>query len=139
MFLVRLIYVSTVVQPFSENDIQQILTAAQTHNTRLNVTGMLCFNTEYFLQCLEGSRESVNELYKKILKDPRHQNIYLLKYEELHQRKFANWAMGYVPKVKLTEAVNLKYSCSREFTPMEMSGESCLNMMLELAETVPTI
>lgn len=57
MFLTRLIYTSSVSEQFSPDDISTILDAARNNNQKFNVTGMLCFNRKYFLQCLEGSRE----------------------------------------------------------------------------------
>lgn len=139
MYLVRLIYVSEVERPVEVSDIEQILTSARVNNTAIGVTGMLCFHRKYFLQCLEGSRTRVNETYQRILKDPRHTNIVLLDYREIEHREFTEWSMGYMPESSLTEAINMKYSGTPEFTPYEMKGESCHQMMVELRQTVPVI
>jgi hypothetical protein len=58
MFLVRLIYASTVADTFKPTDIECILTTARKKNKQHGLTGMLCFNSRYFLQCLEGSRSA---------------------------------------------------------------------------------
>lgn len=132
MFLTRLVYASTISENFNCDDIETILSAARKHNKKNNVTGMLCFNRKYFLQCLEGSRTNVNQTYHKILNDSRHSHIVLLDYKEITRREFGAWSMGYMPESSLTAPMNLKYSGKSEFIPYEMSGESAHQMMLEL-------
>ena len=70
MFLTRLVYTSKISDVFESSDIENILVTARRENERNNITGMLCFNRKYFLQCLEGSREDVNQTYHRILNDP---------------------------------------------------------------------
>ncbi|MEC8428022.1 MAG: BLUF domain-containing protein [Pseudomonadota bacterium] len=139
MFLVRLVYTSEVVRPIADSEIERILLAARANNQNLGLTGMLCFHRKYFLQCLEGSRTQVNKMYRTILKDERHTNIVLLDYQEIVAREFDSWTMGYMPESTLTEAINMKFSGTKEFTPYEMLGESCHQMMIELREKVPVV
>jgi hypothetical protein len=139
MFLTRLVYASTISENFSSSDIEEILKSARKHNKINNVTGMLCFNRKFFLQCLEGSRTKVNEAYHKILNDNRHSKIVLLDYKEIDMREFSNWSMGFMPESSLTAPINLKYSGRGEFLPYEMSGESAHQMMLELRELTDPI
>lgn len=139
MYLVRLVYASEVVRPIVDGDLEQILESARVKNAEAGITGMLCFHRKYFLQCLEGSRVKVNEAYQRILKDKRHTNIVILDYDEIVRREFDAWTMGYMPESRLTAEINMRYSGSPEFTPFEMLGESCHQMMVELKQTVPTI
>ena len=134
MFLTRLVYASTISKDFNCDDIERILSIARKNNEKNSVTGMLCFNRKYFLQCLEGSRTNVNMAYHKILNDSRHSHIVLLDYKEIDMREFSNWTMGYMPDSNLTAPINLKYSGKGEFMPYEMSGESAHQMMLALKE-----
>lgn len=134
MFLTRLVYASSITEDFNCDDIENILSCARKHNTKNNVTGMLCFNRKYFLQCLEGSRTNVNNAYHKILNDKRHSRIVLLDYKEITKREFSNWSMGYMPESSLTAPTSLKFSGKNEFSPYEMSGESAHQMMLELKD-----
>ncbi|MGB1801392.1 MAG: BLUF domain-containing protein, partial [Gammaproteobacteria bacterium] len=97
MFLTRLIYTSTISELFSPDDIPAILDTARNNNQRANVTGLLCFNSKYFLQCLEGSREEVNKIYHLIINDDRHRLVTLLYYGEISVREFGKWSMGYIP------------------------------------------
>jgi hypothetical protein len=139
MFLIRLVYTRPISDQFSSSDIESILDTARNKNGKSNVTGMLCFNRKYFLQCLEGSRTQVNETYHKILNDSRHHNIIMLDYKQINSREFSEWSMGYMPESSLTTPINLKFSGTPEFEPYEMSGESAHSMMLALKISVPTV
>ncbi|WP_413401096.1 BLUF domain-containing protein [Pseudoalteromonas sp. KJ71-7] len=136
MFLVRLIYASKISSDFGPEDIENILQSARTYNVKTNVTGMLCFSNDYFLQCLEGSRTAVNNTYQQILNDKRHHNVIMLNYTQLPEREFEKWSMGYVPQSKLTESLNLKFSGSIDFNPFKMSGESAHLLMLTLKDCI---
>lgn len=139
MFLVRLIYASRVTQEFNEHSIEDILSKAKQHNAKSQVTGLLCFSSSIFLQCLEGSRTAVNRTYHKILNDPRHTDIILLDYKEVVARAFSSWNMGYVPDTQITNKLNLTYSGTTSFNPFEMHGESCEKVLMDLARTIETV
>ncbi|MAC47526.1 MAG: blue light sensor protein [Oceanospirillum sp.] len=139
MYLVRLIYCSAVTHELNMQEVEQIISTAKENNGKVEVTGLLCFNRKYFLQCLEGARTNVNKVYHNILNDPRHHQVVLLEYDEISRREFSDWAMGYVPESDLTKPLCIKYSGNSEFNPYEMRGESCLGMMLELRNSVALI
>ena len=139
MFLVRLVYVSEVTKGFGGDDIKQILEAARIKNGEMGVTGMLCFHRNYFLQCLEGGRTEVNNVYQRILKDDRHSNILLVDYQEIEEREFTDRTMGYMPESSLTSKINMQFSGTPEFSPYQMAGESCHRMMIKLRDTVPIL
>lgn len=139
MFLSRLVYASEISENFKSGDIESILESARRNNGKDNITGMLCFNRKFFLQCLEGSRTNVNRTYHQILNDERHKNIMVLSYKEISSREFSDWSMGYMPDISSTAPINLKYSGNIDFYPCEMSGESAHSMMLELREKLPAI
>lgn len=139
MFLVRLVYVSKVSEYFTPDDIEDILKVAREKNQQNDVTGLLCFNRKYFLQCLEGSRTNINQTYHSILNDRRHTDIIMLDYKEVSEREFEVWSLGYMPESSLTNSINLKYSGSAEFEPYSMSGESAHLLMLSLSKHVPVL
>ncbi|MFY8273894.1 BLUF domain-containing protein [Pseudoalteromonas sp. SSDWG2] len=139
MYLIRLIYASRVQDNFNTDDVAQILEASRKNNRKADITGLLCFNHKYFLQCLEGSRARVNSLYQRILHDQRHQDILLLSYGEVAERHFSNWSMGYIPETAITRDVALRFSGKGEFNPYEMTGPSAHAMMVELAHKTPTL
>ncbi|CAH0537782.1 BLUF domain-containing protein [Vibrio marisflavi] len=139
MLLVQLIYVSSISNGFTEDDIAQIIDSAKRNNLSRDITGILCFNRKYFLQCLEGSRAKVNEIYHKILNDKRHDNIIMLEYREISQRDFVDWSMGYVGDTSINEATNKMYSVSSEFDPYKVSGESAFLLLKHLSKTVNVV
>ncbi|NOI57731.1 BLUF domain-containing protein [Vibrio coralliilyticus] len=139
MFLVRLVYTSTITKGITDSDIQNILDVARKNNSLVDVTGLLLFNRNYFLQCLEGSRAQVNKIYHQILNDPRHESILLLDYSEVAEREFSDWSMGYIPEMNSTMPVNLKYSTSSKFDPYNMSGHSAHKLLLNLRNVVTIV
>lgn len=139
MYLVRLIYASKARDGVSQDDIQQIVASAKRNNNRSELSGLLCFNRKYFLQVLEGSRSKVNATYRHIMKDTRHTEVILISYQEIAKREFEQWHMGYVPEAGINSQISLRYSGHRDFDPYEMTGESCLGMMLELRDKVPVV
>ncbi|ATC93362.1 BLUF domain-containing protein [Pseudoalteromonas tunicata] len=139
MYLSRLIYTSKISEEFEQSDIKSILDKSKKNNKKNHITGMLCFNRKYFLQCIEGSRQAVNETYQRILNDTRHTNILMLEYQEIYVREFDCWTMGYIPETRLTNPINLKYSDNDLFTPHDMSGPSAYQLMLALKDYVPLI
>lgn len=138
MYLMNLIYASKKSAHWNESDVNLILTSSSRNNSQHGITGALCFNGDYFLQCLEGGRTAVNHLYKKILNDSRHQDVLLLRYEEVSHRSFGAWSMVYVPTTKLASPTIMKYSTSTEFDPFTMSGDSALELCLELVSGLPS-
>ncbi|UPQ88950.1 BLUF domain-containing protein [Vibrio sinaloensis] len=139
MFLTRLVYASTIEKGFDLSTVENIVYSAREHNQALDVTGMLCFDRNFFLQCLEGSRTNVNLVYQRILNDKRHSKIIMLDYREISAREFSQWSMGYSPSSSLTAPLYLRYSGAKEFNPYEMSGESAYQLLLQLKHTLPSV
>lgn len=139
MFLVRLIYASQPSSDFKPEDIEKILESARRNNSSKSVTGLLYFKHKYFLQCIEGSRAAVNEIYQKILRDNRHDMQLIIEYKEAVERGFSRWEMGYLPETEATRALYTKFSGQSEFSPYHMRGESCHALMIELKNLVKAV
>ena len=75
--LVRLLYCSRAVQT-SPEAIDSILAQARQHNPVSGITGILCYGGGIFLQCIEGGRMQVSDLFGSIQKDARHKDVALL-------------------------------------------------------------
>ena len=134
MNMVRLIYMSHFNGSANPNDIQDILAISRKNNEEWGITGALCYDPNYFLQCLEGPRNHVNSLYKQILFDERHQEVTLLEYCDIHARKFEKWSMAYARIDELTESIILKYSGSKVFTPYSMTAKQALGFIEDMAK-----
>jgi hypothetical protein len=55
-----------------------------------------------------------------------------LKHEEIIEREFDKWAMGYIPPATISGELVLKFSSDRTFNPYNMSGDSCHLFLKEL-------
>lgn len=130
--LVRLIYASKVRDGLAPGDIDHILARSQANNARVGVTGALCYTGGVFLQCLEGGRREVNEVYHRIVGDARHRDPAILGFTEVTARDFADWAMGYVGYTADNRALFLKYCPRPEFDPYTMSTASVEALLHEL-------
>ncbi len=98
--LVRLIYLSKLAPSVDHQSIRNILAASQRNNQPRGVSGLLMFNSGYFLQWLDGERAAVNERFARISKDERHTDPLLLDYTEVISRAFPSWNMGYLGRVR---------------------------------------
>ena len=80
MNIVRLIYASRLKKKLDHAAVEKIADVSRRNNKKLGVTGALCSSPRGFLQILEGPPEAVNELYNRIVRDPRHADVTLLEY-----------------------------------------------------------
>jgi hypothetical protein len=137
--LVRLLYASRAAAPVSTDTIEAILQQSRRYNPALGITGILCHGGEVYMQVLEGGRTAVNELYNKIVRDPRHKDVLLLHYEEVAERCFSGWTMGQVNVLKVNPSTLLKYSDLPQLDPFTTSGKACLALLQELIGTAQMV
>lgn len=130
--LVRLTYVSRSTSALSSAGLAAILEQARANNLPRGITGTLCFNSDLFLQSIEGSRPVINRLYNKLLVDPRHSSVQLLELVEISERQWADWSMGYAVPSADNRAVFLKYSAQAQFQPYTMRAPAVLKLMNDL-------
>jgi hypothetical protein len=90
-----LVYFSSTVKPFQEEDLINILQHSRSHNNKVGITGLLLYVRGNVIQVLEGEQQAVESLYKRIEQDARHTNVSLAINRPIHQRLFPKWAMGY--------------------------------------------
>ncbi len=93
--MVSLIYVSSAVRDFSEDELVRLLKKARLSNQRLGITGMLLYKDGNFMQVLEGPEVAVEALFSKISKDKRHHGTILLFTRKITEREFPDWSMGF--------------------------------------------
>ena len=77
----------------SYENLQQIVEASQKNNLEKNITGVLFYNNGTFLQIIEGKKEDLALLMKKILSDSRHKQLRILIEEPVDERGFFNWSL----------------------------------------------
>ena len=93
--MIHLIYISSATSWPSEDDLIELLAQSRTRNLKQNITGMLLYNNATYMQVLEGEAEDVHDIYDSILKDSRNTGNVILCEEEISQRNFPDWSMGF--------------------------------------------
>lgn len=137
--LVRLLYASQPAESGPDNVVEPILQQARRNNPELGVTGVLCHGRDVYLQALEGGRDAVNTLYNRIVCDRRHRRVTLLTYDEILERRFGGWTMGYVNLSKVNSSTLLKYSERALIDPYSLPGRMSCALTAELAATASII
>jgi lipopolysaccharide biosynthesis regulator YciM len=93
--MVSLVYISSAIRPFSDDELKALLEQSREKNARLEITGMLLYKDGNFMQALEGPDEAVCGLYRTIERDPRHHGVLQLMRHPIEGREFASWWMGF--------------------------------------------
>lgn len=93
--LISLVYTSTASAPFRETALAHLLDQARSLNGARDVTGMLLYRGERFIQVLEGPAHVVRRLARTIGQDARHRDMRILMDEPIEERQFDDWTMGY--------------------------------------------
>ena len=92
--LSQLVYVSKRSSQCSEKDIESILEASVENNKKANITGVLLYSKDKFLQCIEGEFKQISSLYEKIKKDKRHYDAVMIALNPTKERNFPSWQMA---------------------------------------------
>jgi hypothetical protein len=90
-----LVYASSAVELFSDQDLTELLAVSRRNNEKVGVTGLLLYSQGNFMQVLEGPEEAVRTTHTRIAKDPRHTGLITLVQGERDEREFDDWSMGF--------------------------------------------
>ncbi len=121
--LIRIIYVSTAAGAQTASETSAILQVSQKWNRANDVTGVLCEGDGVFLQCLEGERRMVTQLYARIYADPRHHDVQMIHCESVTSRRYRNWSMGHISLAEVDPVRQVNWS---EFDPYSSDGIAAL-------------
>jgi hypothetical protein len=113
--------------------LQEILKVSRSRNTAARITGMLCYDPKFFLQCLEGPRTAVNAVYGRILRDPRHTEVVLLEYADIRERAFGSWSMGFLRSSEIDLDTIAAYARGGKFDPYRLRGDRARDFLLTVA------
>lgn len=94
--MMQIVYASAACDPFSAHALRALLEQSRLRNSTYNVSGLLLYHQGSFLQILEGPSDSVENIYRSIERDLRHQRTTVLLKKTIAQREFAEWKMGFV-------------------------------------------
>lgn len=91
--LYRLIYVSHRAPDCDAAAVRDILAGSRMRNRLFGVTGVLMVSLRGFCQVLEGRREALDDLLRRIRDDDRHTSLLVLSLDVVPRRAFAGWEM----------------------------------------------
>jgi hypothetical protein len=130
--LVRCLYASRISKPLATSALDAILEQSRRNNPTRGITGLLCHTHDCFIQVVEGGRQPISDLLRLIYRDDRHQQLTILSFEEIAERRFGNWTMGRVNVESINPAVLLKYSEKIELDPFDCSSHAMMSLLMEL-------
>ena len=133
MSLTRLIYASRMTKGVDPGDLMRILEASRRNNEKLAVTGVLCYSPAGFLQVIEGPSDSVNELFRRIVRDTRNDNVTLLWFDAVAKRDFPDWAMAYIRSDEVDRPILEKYTGGPVFDPFSLTAKQAHEFLLHTA------
>jgi len=129
--LSRLIYASTVAKPLDPAGINQLLSQARLRNGLRGITGMMVFDSKYFLQAIEGSQRELSALYSLLVNDPRHRDLMLLKFGRIESRLFPTWNMAFAPADAAHRAVFGRRMAGSHFDPYSLDGSAAESLLID--------
>jgi len=94
--LTRIVYASATSEELARDELDAMLSSWRRLNAGRGVTGFMLYHRASVFQVLEGFPEIVRPLYDAISSDPRQHQVAKLIDEEIAERAFGDWSMGYV-------------------------------------------
>nr|WP_237448696.1 BLUF domain-containing protein [Nocardioides flavescens] len=88
-------YVSTADPSLTSEHLLELLRSWRPVNASHDLTGMLLYSEGNVIQTLEGPEDSVDTMYDTIAADGRHHGVIVLHREEVAERAFPDWSMGF--------------------------------------------
>jgi hypothetical protein len=135
--LTRLIYASEPTDALTPSAVQHIVDGARSNNARQHLSGLLAFDSRFFLQVLEGDRAALSALFGRIAADPRHRRIELLEVTPVHERRFAHWSMGFAAADAAHGELFLRFGGSPRFEPYALTAAGALGLLEAMASAKP--
>jgi len=84
-------YVSTANRNLTNFDISQLFDFVKTTNNNLCITGILMYSGGNFFQVMEGEKEQIQNLFRKIQLDSRHHSIIKIFDREITNYSFSEY------------------------------------------------
>ncbi len=110
-----------------------IVRVSQINNARNQVTGFLMADRSWFVQVLEGKRETITSTFERIMLDRRHTGVTLVEQLFVPARNFESWHMGGCWQTPEKFAIFRRHGVNLYFNPITRSGRSLVELALDLA------
>jgi len=88
-------YISDALEHESLHNIEALYEKAKANNFKNNITGILIYKNQNFLQVLEGDSKTVDSTFAKIAYDARHHNIFKVINTSIEGRIFEDYNFGF--------------------------------------------
>lgn len=113
--------------------VENIVARARQLNRQRGITGALLFTGGHFAQWIEGPPQALADTMARIEADPRHNAITHLLDTEIHERRFSDWTMAFLPAPGADDLIE---QMLRTPALPPARAERLLRLMVERAETL---
>jgi len=106
----RLFYMSrcTIREAFDAESVShQIAEHASIKNSLVDITGAMTFDGNDFAQILEGRKSDVLAVFNTIKDDPRHDQVSIIREQQIVPRHYNKWAMKVLDSSNYDELVRV--------------------------------
>lgn len=113
-------------------ELHSILSKARSNNAKEQITGALLYNAGTFAQVLEGSLASIERVFEKIQRDPRHTEVTVIENGRIEEREFPEWAMAFTGSSAEDQIPDATAALRAAFGKVEGSSQLVLAMLRDL-------
>jgi hypothetical protein len=93
--MLSLTYLSSATDLLDEQQLVDLLVTIRPRNLELGLSGMLLYSDGNIIQVLEGPDDVVDATFASIQDDPRHRGVLVMLREQITERAFPDWSMGF--------------------------------------------
>ncbi|WP_285295292.1 BLUF domain-containing protein [Aureimonas altamirensis] len=90
-------YISMLLEEIPQRDVKRLAATFSASNLEVGITGCMGIRRREVMQVLEGPRDVVEDLYRRIQVDSRHARITLMVSTGILRRRFDGWGMTELP------------------------------------------
>lgn len=117
MTFITISYRSEALLSDPVRNLVSIVEESKRRNRAYDITGVLLFDGTFFMQTIEGPPDSTKELFARIVKDHRHENVKPFGIHQIRERDFPDWHMELIRPAETTRIIpdmrNLEFSYRR--------------------------
>lgn len=96
MSIKQVVYMSKASEFVNHAEIAKLLLTSRLNNKIYDITGVLIYYNDHFLQVIEGPSAEISKLFSNIIIDPRNYDVEVLQERTISERDFINWSMAFV-------------------------------------------
>lgn len=102
-------YVSTANKDLQEQGVKEIMEKANKFNKLQGITGILLYNERNFFQLIEGEKKAIQDLFRKISEDSRHQDIIQFLENHISRPPFDGYLTDFISDDKKYDRSKLEH------------------------------